>query len=92
MKKGDLVGVVWCDIQTDPTGDAEKAEPRVVRLPGFFQEYRTFEVDGKDITCLILTVSRDEEGDPAITQAPQEGWWCIPKACVISIKKLKKGR
>ena len=90
MKKGQLVGVVWCDIQTDPTGDPGRAEPRVVRLPGYFLGYQEFIVDGKTLDCLLLGVSHDDPGETQpLEMAPQTGWWCIPRACVISMKPLK---
>jgi len=87
MKRGDLVGVVWWDIQTDPTGNSDYAKPRVCRTPGYFEGWKVFEESGIRRRFLVISVTKDVVGEKE-ELARQEGWWCIPQGCVISVKSL----
>ena len=80
--RGDVVEIVWVDISEDSTGDPEAAELAKRTSFGLFWG----EKDDKGIPTLITTTTIDHD------TSGQNGYCIYPRACVTSLKVIKRAR
>jgi len=83
LQRGELIVIEWLDIQQDPVGEATEADLAVWLTPGYWYGIEV----KRGIECVIAMDSL-VVGDRG---HHQNGWICIPRMCVKSIRRLVEG-
>ena len=82
LTRGELVLIEWVDIQQDPAADPETADLATWHTPGYWYGSET----RKGVECVVAMGSMIV-GDKA---HHQNGWICIPRVCVKSVRRLQE--
>ncbi len=81
-ERGDLLEVVWLDIQEDVTGDPDAASLARRTSYGLFWDRR----ENNGVPAVITTTTLDED------LAGQNGYCIYPQAVIVGFKIIKRGR
>jgi len=84
LKPYTLLKVTWFDIANDSVGDPDRVSLAERVTYGLFWKLAIDE--DSEIDCIVLTVSDDKD------DSSQQGWWCIPMACLSEIEVIRRPR